>query len=64
LNSATKVIAKSSPLLDGKIEEISAGLAASSANNLHSISDNATTIVKYIGIMKVETNLQIITEKT
>jgi hypothetical protein len=58
LNSATKVIAKSSPLLDGKIEEISAGLAASSANNLHSISeDNATTIVKYIGVMKVETNL-------
>jgi integrase len=58
LNSATKVIAKSSPLLDRKIEEISAGLAASSANNLHSISeDNATTIVKYIGVMKVETNL-------
>jgi hypothetical protein len=58
LNSATKVIAKSSPLLDRKIEEISAGLAASSANNLRSISeDNASTIVKYIDIMKVETNL-------
>jgi integrase len=58
LNSATKIIAKSSPLLDRKIEEISAGLAASSANNLHSISeDNAATIVKYIGVMKVETNL-------
>ncbi|HTH22803.1 MAG TPA: hypothetical protein VL854_11350 [Nitrososphaeraceae archaeon] len=38
MNSATKVIAKSSPLLDRKIEEISAGLAASSANNLRSIA--------------------------
>jgi hypothetical protein len=40
LNSATKVIAKYSPLLDRKIEEISAGLAASSANNLRSISED------------------------
>jgi site-specific recombinase XerD len=34
------------------------GLAASSAKNLRSISeDNATTIVKYVGVMKIETNL-------
>ena len=58
MNSATKIITKSSPLLDRKIEQISAGLPASSANNLRSISeDNASTIVKYISVMKVETNL-------
>jgi hypothetical protein len=54
---ATAII-KPSPLLDRKIEEICAGLAASFAKNLHSINeDNATTIIKYIGVMKVETNL-------
>ena len=41
-----------------KIEETAAGLAASFAKQLHSISeDNAPTIVKYIAAMKSEVNL-------
>lgn len=53
----SKAIIKPSPLLDRKIEEICAGLVAS-AKNLHSISeDNATTIVKYIGVMNVAASL-------
>jgi integrase len=56
--TATKILTKSSPLLDRKIEEITAGLQASSDNKLHTISeDNAATIVQYISVIKVEINL-------
>lgn len=47
-----------SPLLERRIDEATAGLAASFAKQLHSIrEDNAETIVKYIAAMKSEVNL-------
>ena len=48
----------SSALLDRKIEECTAGLAASTTKRLYSISrDNAATIVHYLEAMKTEVNL-------
>lgn len=47
-----------SPLLERRIDEATAGLAASFAKQLHSIrEDNAETIVKYVAAMKSEVNL-------
>ena len=47
-----------SPLLERRIDEATAGLAASFAKQLHSIrEDNAETIVKYVAPMKSEVNL-------
>ena len=54
----TATIGKGSPLLDTKIDETTAGLAASFAKQLHSIiEDNAEAVVKYIAAMKSEVNL-------
>jgi hypothetical protein len=54
----TTPIRNGSPLLDRRINEVPAGLAASFAKQLHSIiEDNAETIVKYIATMKSEVNL-------
>jgi hypothetical protein len=48
----------SSALLDRKIEECTAGLAASTTKHMYSISrDNAATIVQYLEAMKTEVNL-------
>jgi hypothetical protein len=49
----------SSALLDTKIEETAAGLPASFAKRLHSISNegNAAIIVQYIAAMKSEVNM-------
>jgi hypothetical protein len=48
----------SSPLLDRKVEEITAGLSARYAKQLHSISEgNSAIIVEYIVAMKSEVNL-------
>jgi hypothetical protein len=48
----------SSPLLDRKIEEITAGLPTHCAKQLHSISEvNSVIIVEYIVAMKSEVNL-------
>ena len=59
----TTPIRKGSPLLDRKIDEATAGLAASFAKQLHSIiEDNAEAIVKYIATMKSEATYQIIIE--
>jgi hypothetical protein len=50
--------ASSSALLDRKIEECTAGLAASTTKRMYSISrDNAATIVQYLEAMKIEVNL-------
>jgi hypothetical protein len=50
--------ASSSALLDRKIEEWTAGLAASTTKRMYSISrDNAATIVQYLEAMKIEVNL-------
>ena len=58
LLSPTATAVNSSPLLDRKIEETGAGLPASYARQLHSISeDNAVTIIDYIAAMKSEVNL-------
>jgi hypothetical protein len=47
-----------SPLLDRKIDEISAGLQSSYSQNLRSISEaNAVTIIDYIAAVKIEINL-------
>ena len=54
----TATAVSSSPLLDRRIEETGAGLPASYARQLHSISeDNAVTIIGYIAAMKSEVNL-------
>jgi hypothetical protein len=53
----TKTKTKLSPLLDAKIEETCDGLPYHCAKQLHSISNNATTIVEYIAAMKSEVNL-------
>ena len=56
--SSTENVAKSSPILDRKIEEATVGLSASYAKQLHSIcEDNAGTIIDYITAMKSEVNL-------
>ena len=56
--SSTENVAKSSPILDRKIEEATVGLSASYAKQLHSIcEDNAATIIEYITAMKSEVNL-------
>ena len=53
-----KRIASSSPLLDRKIEEITAGLPAAFNKKVRSISEaNSVTIVDYIIAMKTEINL-------
>jgi integrase/recombinase XerD len=58
LLSPTAIAVKSSPILDRKIEETGAGLPASYARQLRSISkDNASIIVDYIAAMKNEVNL-------
>jgi integrase/recombinase XerD len=58
LLSSTATAVKSSPILDRKIEETGAGLPASYARQLRSISkDNAATIIDYIAAMKNEVNL-------
>ena len=45
----TTAIRNGSPLLERRIDEATAGLAASFAKQLHSIrEDNAETIVKYV----------------
>ena len=52
------VSASTSPLLERKIVETSAGLQATIARHLSSISeDNAITIIEYIAPMKSEVNL-------
>jgi integrase/recombinase XerD len=61
LKTKTKVLAQQqqspSPLLDRKIDEITAGLPASFNKNLRSISEgNAATIIDYITALKVEIN--------
>jgi hypothetical protein len=58
LLSQSKVSTTSSPLLDRKIEEITAGLSARYAKQLHSMSEgNSAIIVGYIVAMKSEVNL-------
>jgi integrase/recombinase XerD len=58
LLSPTATAVKYSPILDRKIEETGAGLPASYARQLRSISkDNAATIIDYIAAMKNEVNL-------
>ena len=55
LLSQYKVPTASSPLLERKIEEITAGLPARYAKQLHSISEgNSAIIVGYIVAMKTE----------
>jgi hypothetical protein len=54
----TSTATSQSPLVDRRIDETTAGLAASFAKQLHSISEyNATIIIKYIATMKSEVNL-------
>jgi integrase/recombinase XerD len=54
----TQTTTKTSSLLDAKIDETAAGLSASYAKQLHSISgDSAATIIEYITAMKTEVNL-------
>jgi hypothetical protein len=56
--TATAKAVKSNPILDKKIDEAGAGLAASFTRQLHNISpDNAALIVEYIFTMKNEVNL-------
>jgi hypothetical protein len=56
--SQSQASASSSALLDRKIEECTAGLAASATKRMYSISrDNAATIVQYLEAMKTEVNL-------
>jgi hypothetical protein len=45
--------------LDGKIDEITAGIPASYGNNLRQLEsqENIFIIVRYIQVMKTETNL-------
>jgi hypothetical protein len=64
-SQASASTSSKSALLDRKIEECTAGLAASTTKQLLSISkDNAATAVKYIEVMKTGVILQIITEMT
>jgi hypothetical protein len=56
--TTTTTTANISPLLDRKIEETTAGLLASFADHLRSVStENAETIIEYIAAMKSEVNL-------
>ena len=56
-SSQTKEISKSA-ILERKIEETAAGLLASCARNLRTMSeDNASTIINYISTIRVEVNL-------
>ena len=58
LSQTTTAAVKSSPILDKKIEESTAGLSASFVKSLYSISvEDAATIVEYIAAMKSEVNL-------
>jgi integrase/recombinase XerD len=58
LSSTTAATANISPLLDRKIEEISAGISASYSQHLRSAGqDNVTVIIDYIVTMKSEVNL-------
>ena len=55
VTTTTRII---SPLLDRKIDETAAGLAASIAKSLHSIGEkNAAVIIEYIAALKSEINL-------
>jgi predicted S18 family serine protease len=64
LSQTTTAAVKSSPILDKKIEESTAGLSASFVKSLYSISvENAATIVEYITAMKSEVNLSDHSEK-
>jgi integrase len=57
-SSTTITSVKSSPLLDGRIEETASGLQTSYSNSLRSIgANNAATLVEYITAMKSEINL-------
>ena len=57
-NSTTIRTRNISPLLDRKIDETAAGLAASITKSLHSICEsNAAFIIEYIAAMKSEVNL-------
>jgi integrase len=54
----TATVTNASPLLDRKIEEITAGLPASFAKHLSSTGEgNASTIIEYIAAVKNEVNL-------
>jgi hypothetical protein len=58
LTSTVPANAHSSPLIERKIEETSAGLQAAFARHLSSIGEaNAITIIEYIDAMKSEVNL-------
>ena len=58
LLSQSKIPTASSPLLDRKIEEITAGLPARYAKQRHSIGEgNSAIIVEYMSSMKSEVNL-------
>ena len=58
LSSTTAATANISPLLDRKIEEISAGISASYSQHLRSAGqDNVTVIIDYIVTIKSEVNL-------
>jgi hypothetical protein len=54
LTSTVPTTASTSPLLERKIEETSAGLQIAFSRHL---SDNAITIIEYIAAMKSEVNL-------
>jgi integrase/recombinase XerD len=55
---STATAANTSPLLDRKIEETTAGLPASYTKHLRSIGEgNAVTIIEYIVAMKSDVNL-------
>jgi len=56
--TATATVTNASPLLDRKIEEITAGLPAAFSKHLSSTGDdNAATIIEYITAVKNEVNL-------
>jgi integrase/recombinase XerD len=58
-NTTAVITSLTSPLLDQKIDEITAGLPASFGNNLRSLPNqqNIPVIIQYIQAMKTETNL-------
>jgi hypothetical protein len=56
--TTTATAVKSSPILDRRIEETTAGLPDSYAKGLRSVSEeNIATIIEYIAAMKSEVNL-------
>jgi integrase len=58
-NTTTVITSLPSPILDQKIDEITAGLPASFGNNLRLLSSqqNISVIIEYIQAMKTETSL-------